>query len=166
MACSLIAMPSRPRQLTSIGTVTGNRWAFLRSTFVPSGLVPRAGIRAGFLPPSTLGFHFIKADVQVEGIIGQSITDSNCTKGQYAGSEENAKAPVLWCRRHCSRVHRERASSLGQLRSYCGGAAASTLECAGIGRYPLRVRMRYFFNFGSFNLTVMARQPRFGFVCG
>src|ERR1700730_2758869 len=80
MACSLIARPAGPRQLTSIGTVTGKRRAFLRSTFVPSGLVPRLAMGARFLPPFPCS---PRKQYRSEGSLGQNLTDSSCTKGQY-----------------------------------------------------------------------------------
>src|SRR5258706_5237579 len=169
MACSFITMPSGLRQLTSMGTVTGNRLAFLRSTFVPSGLVPRLAMFAGFLPTSRIILNSPKQMDRSRESLGQKSQNSYCTKGQYRPNRENVKAFCLGrLRQTVSRLWKSHSPIFycaGGAAS-CGGAAASTVTCAGIGRYPLRVRSLYFFNLGSFSLTVMARQPRFGFGCG
>src|SRR5260221_4344151 len=93
MAGSLIAMPSGSRQLTSIGTATGNRWAFLRSTFVPSGLVPRLAMVAGSFRHVRWLSSSPKQMGRSEGSLGQSLRNSYCTKGQYTGNEKSAGGP-------------------------------------------------------------------------
>src|SRR5260370_42275083 len=81
--------------------------------------------------------------------LGQKLQNSYCTKGQYRHNCKNVKAfrsgklPQT-----VSRLWKSRFSiyCAGATTS-CGGAAASTVTCAGIGRYPLRVRSLIFFIF-------------------
>src|SRR5579862_4480306 len=53
-ASSLTGIPSAARQLTSIGTTTGKRWLFRRSTLVPSALIGRFLIFTGLLSAARL----------------------------------------------------------------------------------------------------------------